>query len=68
MSGDMTEEKIMAALAEKPLALNAILKRVSSSGSSEELQVVLMRMRDAGKVKFDIHTGRWSRKPAHEAR
>ena len=64
----MTEEKIMAALAEKPLTLNTILRRVSPSGSSDELQVVLMQMREAGKVKFDIHTGRWSRKPAHEAK
>jgi hypothetical protein len=67
MSNDMTEEKIMSVLAEKPLTLSTILKRVSSSGSSEELQVLLMRMRDAGKVKFDIQTGRWRVNPAHKA-
>jgi hypothetical protein len=67
MSNDMTEEKIMSVLAEKPLTLSTILKRVSSSGSSEELQVLLMRMRDAGKVKFDIQTGRWRVNLAHKA-
>ena len=63
----MTEEKIMSALAEKPLTLNTILKRLSSSGSSEELQVLLMRMRDAGKLKFDIQTGRWRVNPGHKS-
>ena len=66
-SGDMTEEKIMSALAEKPLTLNTILKRLSSSGSSEELQVLLMRMRDAGKLKFDIQTGRWRVNLGHKS-
>jgi hypothetical protein len=56
----MTEEKILGVLAEKPLKLHALLQRVSSSGSNEELQLLLMRMRDMGKVKFNIRSGAWS--------
>lgn len=56
----MTEEKILKALAEKPLKLHALLMRVSSSGSIEELQVLLLRMRNAGKVKFNIKSGLWN--------
>jgi hypothetical protein len=56
----MTEEKVLGVLAEKPLKLYALLKRVSSSGSNEELQLLLMRMRDTGKVKFNIRSGAWS--------
>lgn len=62
----MTHEKILSVLAEKPLTLNAILGRLSSSGSSDELQVLLMRMRDAGKVKFDIQSGRWRVNPENK--
>ena len=56
----MTEEKVLNVLAEKPLKLHALLKRVSSSGSNEELQLLLMRMREMGKVKFNIRSGAWS--------
>jgi hypothetical protein len=56
----MTEEKVLSALAEKPLKIHALRMRVSPSGSEEELHVLLMRMRDAGKVKFDIKSGQWS--------
>ena len=56
----MTEEKVLGVLAEKPLTLHALLKRVSSSGSHEELQLLLMRMREVGKVKFNIRSGAWS--------
>jgi hypothetical protein len=56
----MTEEKILGVLAEKPLKLHALLRRVSSSGSDEELQLLLMRMREMGKVKFNIRSGAWS--------
>jgi hypothetical protein len=34
---------------------------VNPSGSLEELQQKLLKMRDEGLVKFDIHKGRWSR-------
>jgi len=56
----MTEEKVLGALAEKPLKIRALLNRVSPSGSEEELHVLLMRMRDAGKVKFNIKSGLWA--------
>ena len=56
----MTEEKILAAL-DKPRKLYSILMAVNPSGSSEELQEMLLKMRDQGSVKFDIHKGRWSR-------
>jgi hypothetical protein len=55
----VTEEKVLGALAEKPLKIHALLRRVSPSGSEEELHVLLMRMREAGKVKFNINTGLW---------
>jgi hypothetical protein len=32
---------------------------VNPSGSSEELQQKLLKMRDEGLVKFDIHKGHW---------
>jgi hypothetical protein len=56
----MTEEAVLRALSEKPLKIHALRMRVNPSGSEEELHVLLMRMRDAGKVKFDIKTGLWS--------
>ena len=56
----MIEEKVLSALAEKPLKINALRMRVSPSGSEEELHVLLMRMRDGGRVKFDIKSGLWS--------
>ena len=34
---------------------------VNPSGSDEEVQTMLMRMRDEGLVKFDINSGLWSR-------
>ena len=56
-----TEEAVLEAL-DKPRAVYAILQRVDpSSKSTEALQDLLLRMRAAGKVKFDIKTGKWSR-------
>jgi hypothetical protein len=54
----MTTEKILAAL-DKPRQLYSILMVVNPSGSLEELQQKLLKMRDEGLVKFDIHKGRW---------
>lgn len=55
------EDEVLAAL-EKPLALYALQQRVDpSSKSTEALQDLLLRMRAAGKVKFDIKKGSWSR-------
>jgi hypothetical protein len=56
----MTTKKILAAL-DKPRKLYSILMVVNPSGSMEELQQKLLKMRDEGLVKFDIHKGRWSR-------
>ena len=56
-----TEEAVLEAL-DKPRALYAVQQRVDPSNkSTEALQDLLMRMRAAGKVKFDIKTGKWSR-------
>jgi hypothetical protein len=55
------EAEVLAAL-EKPVAIYPLLQRVDpSSKSTEPLQDLLMRMRAAGTVKFDIKTGKWSR-------
>jgi hypothetical protein len=56
-----TEDAVLEAL-DKPRALYAVQQRVDPSNkSTEALQDLLMRMRAAGKVKFDIKTGKWSK-------
>lgn len=56
-----TEEAVLEAL-DKPRALYAVQQRVDPSNkSTDALQELLLRMRAAGKVKFDIKTGKWSR-------
>jgi hypothetical protein len=60
MERRMTEEKVLSALAEKGLKIRALLMRLNPSGSEEELHTLLMRMRAAGKVKFNINSGLWS--------
>ena len=56
-----TEDAVLEAL-DKPRALYAVQQRGDPSNkSTEALQDLLMRMRAAGKVKFDIKTGKWSR-------
>jgi hypothetical protein len=55
----VNEEKVLGVLAEKPMKIHALLKRVSSSGSEEELHLLLMRMRASGKVSFNINSGLW---------
>ena len=58
----MTNEAEVLAALDKPLALYALQQRVDpSSKSTEALQDQMMRLRAAGKVKFDIKTGKWSR-------
>jgi hypothetical protein len=55
------EEEVLAAL-DKPRALYGIQQLVDPSNkSTDALQDLLMRMRTAGKVKFDIKSGRWSK-------
>jgi hypothetical protein len=56
-----TEDAVLEAL-DKPRALYAVQQRVDPSNkSTEALQDLLMRMRAAGKVKFDIKTGKWAK-------
>ena len=55
------EEDVLAAL-DKPRAIYSLQKLLDpSSKSPDPLQDLLMRMRAAGKVKFDIKTGLWSK-------
>jgi hypothetical protein len=55
------EEDVLAAL-DKPRAVYAIQQLVDpSSKSTDALQELLIRMRAAGKVKFDIKKGHWSK-------
>ena len=57
----MTDAEIIAAL-DKPRSLYSVQQLVApGQKDTDELQIVLMRLRDQKKVKFDIHTGRWSR-------
>lgn len=55
------EDDVLAAL-DKPLAVYALQRLLDpSSKSTDPMQDLLMRMRAAGKVKFDIKKGVWSR-------
>lgn len=56
----VTEDAVLKAL-DKPRKLYSILQVTDPGGSTDALQVLLMRMRDAGKVKFDINKGSWRR-------
>jgi len=50
-------EKILTVLREKPLKAFEIMKRVNRN--QEDCQSLLLKMRDEGAVKFDIHKGHW---------
>lgn len=53
------EEDVLAAL-DKPRAVYGLQQRLDPSNkSTDALQDLLMRMRTAGTVKFDINTGKW---------
>jgi hypothetical protein len=51
-------EKILSALREKPLKVFEVMKRANIS-NQEACQSLLLKMRDEGLVKFDIHKGQW---------
>jgi predicted Rossmann fold nucleotide-binding protein DprA/Smf involved in DNA uptake len=51
-------EKILAALREKPMKVFDIMKRASIT-NQEACQSLLLKMREDGVVKFDIHKGFW---------
>ena len=58
----MTKEEDVLAALDKPLAIYSLQKLLDpSSKSSDPIQDLMMRMRSAGKVKFDIKTGLWSK-------
>ena len=55
------EEDVLEHL-DKPRALYGLQQRLDPSNkSTDALQELLMRMRTAGQVKFDIKTGKWSK-------
>ena len=51
-------DKILSALREKPLKIYEIMKRANVV-NEQVCQSLLLKMRDEGLVKFDIHSGRW---------
>lgn len=51
-------ENILSALREKPLKIHEIMRRANVA-NQEACQSLLLKMRDEGAVKFDIHSGRW---------
>jgi hypothetical protein len=58
----MTNEQGVLAALDKPRAIYAIQQLVDpSSRSTEALQELLLKMRAAGAVKFDIKKGQWSK-------
>jgi hypothetical protein len=53
------EEDVLTAL-DEPRAIYSLQQRLDPSNkSTDALQELLMRMRTAGIVKFDIKTGKW---------
>ena len=56
----VSEEAVLKTL-DKPKKVYVILRAIDPGGSEEALQILLMRMRDQGKLKFDINKGNWSR-------
>jgi len=51
-------ENVLNALREKPLKLYEVMKRANVV-NEEACQSLLLKMRDDGLVKFDIHKGQW---------
>ena len=51
-------ENILSALREKALTVREMMRRANVV-NEEACQSLLLKMRDEGAVKFDIHSGRW---------
>jgi len=51
-------ENILSALREKALTVREIMRRANVV-NEEVCQSLLLKMRDEGVVKFDIHGGLW---------
>ena len=54
----VTEDAVLKAL-DKPRKVYALLQATDPGGSTDALQALLMRMRDEGKLRFDINKGNW---------
>lgn len=52
------QQKILEALREKPMKVFEIMK-CTNIKNQEDCQSLLLKMRDDGAVKFDIHKGVW---------
>ena len=52
------QQKILEALREKPMKVFEIMKRTNIK-NQEDCQSLLLKMRDDGAIKFDIHKGVW---------
>jgi len=51
-------ENILSSLRRQALKVREIMRRANVA-NEEVCQALLLKMRDEGVVKFDIHTGRW---------
>ena len=51
-------ENILNALREKPASTHQLMRRANLP-NEEACQSLLLKMRDEGLVKFDIHKGLW---------
>ena len=51
-------KNILSALRERPLKVREVMKRANVV-NEEACQSLLLKMREQGLVKFDIHKGRW---------
>ena len=51
-------ENILNALREKPMTAYQVMRRANLP-NEEACQSLLLKMRDEGLVKFDIHKGLW---------
>jgi hypothetical protein len=51
-------DKILSALREKPHKVFEVMKRANIS-NQEACQSLLLKMRDEGSVKFEIHKSQW---------
>jgi DNA-binding IclR family transcriptional regulator len=51
-------ENILNSLRQSALKVREIMKRANVA-NEEVCQALLLKMRDEGVVKFDIHSGRW---------
>jgi hypothetical protein len=51
-------DNILTALRVKPFKVFEIMRRANIS-NEESCQSLLLKMRDEGSIKFDIHKGQW---------